>query len=74
MPKLKKSLTLIPKSKENRKNSLQQRMMNNNFKSKKNSLNSDNKIIDFCEAIQKLLGQLKSKPKKNIFNKKEFNK
>ena len=72
MPKLKKSLTLIPKSKENRKNSLQQRMMNNNFKSKKNSLNSDNKIIDFCEAIQKLLGQLKSKPKKTSSIKKSL--
>lgn len=72
MPKLKKSLTLIPKSKENRKNSLQQRMMNNNFKSKKNSLNSDNKIIDYSEAIQKLLGQLKSKPKKTSSIKKSL--
>ena len=72
MPKLKKSLTLIPKSKENRKNSLQQRMMNNNFKSKKNSLNSDNKIIDYREAIQKLLGQLKSKPKKTSSIKKSL--
>ena len=72
MPKLKKSLTLIPKSKEKRKNSLQQRMMNNNFKSKKNSLNSDNKIIDYSEAIQKLLGQLKSKPKKRSSIKKSL--
>ena len=72
MPKLKKSLTLIPKSKENRKNSLQQRMMNNYFKSKKNSLNSDNKIIDYSEAIQKLLGQLKSKPKKTSSIKKSL--
>ena len=72
MPKLKKSLTLIPKSKEKRKNSLQQRMMNNNFKSKKNSLNSDNKIIDYSEAIQKLLGQLKSKPKKTSSIKKRL--
>ena len=72
MPKLKKSLTLIPKSKEKRKNSLQQRMMNNNFKSKKNSLNSDNKIIDYSEAIKKLLGQLKSKPKKTSSIKKSL--
>ena len=72
MPKLKKSLTLIPKSKEKRKNSLQQRMMNNNFKSKKNSLNSDNKIIDYSEAIKKLLGQLKSKPKKTSSIKKRL--
>ena len=72
MPKLKKSLSLIPKSKENRKNSLQQRMMNNNFKSKKNSLNSDNKIIDYSETIQKLLGQLKSKPKKRSSIKKSL--
>ena len=51
-----------------RKNSLQLRKKNNDFikysKNKKNSLKSDNKIIDYSETIQKLLGQLKSKPKK----------
>ena len=63
--KLTNSLTFVPKRKPRRQNSLQLRKINNDFikytKNKKNSLKSDNKIIDYSETLKKLLGQLKAK-------------
>ena len=74
--KLTKSLNFVPKRKPRRENSLQLRKINNDFikytKNKKNSLKSDNKIIDYSETLKKLLGQLKAKPKKTSSIKKSL--
>lgn len=63
-----RSLTFFPKRKVSMENALHEKKSNNDFNKffnlKKLSLQSDNKIIDYSETIKKLLGQIKSKPKK----------
>ena len=69
-----RSLTFFPKRKVSMENTLHEKKSNNDFKKffdlKKLSLQSDNKIIDYSETIKKLLGQIKSKPKKTSSIKK----